>query len=145
MSKASDEEIKTLLNTLFTKHDKDQNDSIDQDEAKFLFAELLVHEYGISVVEEYGGNVEKKFAEYFKQADLNQNGVLDRNELFIFYKHLLEHGEDETEKEDNKTNYPSGEVNVTESKVLPVSPRSAEAGGSKVEVVSSTVPIGETA
>lgn len=50
----TDEEIKALLEALFNKHDKDHSDSIDADEAKFLFAELLVQEFGISVVEEFG-------------------------------------------------------------------------------------------
>lgn len=67
----TEKEIKDLLQALFKKHDKDDSDSIDQNESKFLFAELLVQEFGISVVEEFGDNVEEKFAEYFKQADLN--------------------------------------------------------------------------
>jgi hypothetical protein len=67
----TDEEIKALLDALFLKHDKDESNSIDASESKFLFAELLVQEFGISVVEEFGDNVEQKFADYFKQADLN--------------------------------------------------------------------------
>ena len=46
------------MDTLFRKHDKDESDSIDSSEAKFLFAELLVSEFGISVVEEFGDGVE---------------------------------------------------------------------------------------
>lgn len=86
MPAETEQEIKALLDALFKKHDKDESDSIDAQEAKFLFAELLVQEFGISVVEEFGSDVEQKFAEYFIQADSNKDGVLDRAELFNFYQ-----------------------------------------------------------
>ena len=113
------------------------SESIDQSEAKFLFAELFAQEFGISVVEEFGDNVEAKFIEYFKQADTNKNGVLDLQELFVFYQTLLHMGEDDHDLENaNDTIQPV----QSESKVVPVSSADGTAiGEEKSGVVNESL------
>ena len=50
--------IQKTVDDLFRKYDKDQNDAIDTEEARDLFAELFAMTNGTSVVEEYGDNSE---------------------------------------------------------------------------------------
>ena len=99
MSGENTERIKQVVDELFRKHDKNNDQEIDRDEARNLFAELFTMQYGTSVVDEYGTDAEKVFQNTFDVVDKDGDGLLSKEEMYSFYNGML-NGETAISKQD---------------------------------------------
>ena len=68
-----------MVDQIFTKFDIDRNGSIDREEAKPIFIEVLKKSEATKIVVD-----ENVLNEYFSKADLNQDGKITREEAAIF-------------------------------------------------------------
>ena len=68
-----------MVDLIFGKFDSDKNGSIDMEEAKPIFIEELKKSGATKLIVD-----DKVLEEYFKKADLNNDGVISKEEAAIF-------------------------------------------------------------
>ena len=68
-----------MVDLIFGKFDADNNGSIDMEEAKPIFIEELKKSGATKLIVD-----DKVLEEYFKKADLNNDGVISKEEAAIF-------------------------------------------------------------
>ena len=68
-----------MVDLIFSKFDSDKNGSIDMEEAKPIFIEELKKSGATKLIVD-----DKVLEEYFKKADLNNDGVISKEEAAIF-------------------------------------------------------------